>query len=1267
MALEKKKFTGGLNSDHEDRLVANGDYRYALNVRASKSDGANEGAIENTKGNTLVSVDLPTGDNKVIGALDNAINNTVVYFVYNSFNNHSIYEFDVSSNTIVALLQDSLLNFRSDKLIVDPFFINDILFFNDRFNDPRSINVTRARNNDYPTPFQSNFLTVIVNAPGHPAEVMFGDDDSVTVNNVRGKLFQVRYKWVYLDNEESAWSPISKVALPVQEALFRPIGYYPLTINNHINIKYQLGGDYVKRVKIAVREGNDGDFFLADDIDKSLLNLGNSTPFTHEYKFYNDEVYTSVDNDGNSGMRLYDNVPQKADSMSQIDGNKVSFGGVTENYDPVDIDMDVQVNLDKSTVSEPPAFSQPLKDQYYNQIGINQNNFRFPSTSPVGVRFFNGVPYSFLGGQRQDYRTIPGNPGSSPFWATNGVQSILAQYPSLQTSGVGWVNSLLNSSFTVGSTSNPRDRALYFLNQNTDGVIRAGGSVINEIIVEPPESEGVRYVVTIDLRYYNVGNGDASKEKDLTIQYVSVAGDTAFSVVTALKAELVSKGVINEQLVDIRFDHSEALPGGSWFYGFGGGNVDPNNALLRIYGEAYIPADDKSDGSPSWPTATGGDTGVVYYMNSEISTYSSWTLKNEKTLKSGAVHGVGLVYYDEPNRSGLTNVSQEKKFMVPFFSDPSRDLQPNEVPNDTTLTLTIKHNPPSWAKRYQVVYTGNQTVEYIPGVTGYKGFVQFLLTNVAAAVTVGAKQASVSILKTYSDSVPEDIDLQYSFSPGDRIRFITKPILNSLTTIEYLQEYRDVEIISFDSTTQIVEFKDPDITIMDNQLVEIYTPKKNVDEVVYREIGEVYDIVDGFHLGNNQDQTSSDDAIIDLRDIGDVYLRYRTSPMFSVVEDYAYSDYYSSDVWDEGRPNKVDNNINQVKRISTIRYSNNYVPETNINGLSQFNDFAFEEYDQQYGNIERLYSEDKDLLVLQERKVGKVRIGQTTLYGNDGTVISTLKAQDKVLSDIVYYAGEFGIGNNPESFAVYGLRKYFTDVKRGAVLRLSSDGLTQISEIAMHNYFNDTFKDIVDSNGLYKIFGEYDVRFGEYVISIQGDITDGEDVKSNLKETLSFSEIKKRWVTFYSYIPEYLVSNNVGLISFDKGRLYKHNDNSTYNNFYGEQYTMKLRFLSNTDPSVIKVYNSFLTESTHKFAMPKAVNQFGQETSLIEDDFSDDEGVFKSNFLKDANTPNVDLPLIEGDDIRCHSLEISIENSNTEEVKIFAAGINITTSQLTNR
>ena len=63
-----------------------------------------------------------------------------------------------------------------------------------------------------------------------------------------------------------------------------------------------------------------------------------------------------------------------------------------------------------------------------------------------------------------------------------------------------------------------------------------------------------------------------------------------------------------------------------------------------------------------------------------------------------------------------------------------------------------------------------------------------------------------------------------------------------------------------------------------------------------------------------------------------------------------------------------------------------------------------------------------------------------------------LLLRNLVIGQIVAYAGEYGISKDPFSFAVYGYRKYFTDRKKGCVLRLSADGITEISSYGMHDF-----------------------------------------------------------------------------------------------------------------------------------------------------------------------------------------------------------------------
>ena len=73
---------------------------------------------------------------------------------------------------------------------------------------------------------------------------------------------------------------------------------------------------------------------------------------------------------------------------------------------------------------------------------------------------------------------------------------------------------------------------------------------------------------------------------------------------------------------------------------------------------------------------------------------------------------------------------------------------------------------------------------------------------------------------------------------------------------------------------------------------------------------------------------------------------------------------------------------------------------------------------------------------------------------------------------------------------MYGYRKYFTDRKRGCVLRLSADGITEISSYGMHDFFRDE----LGSAG--RIVGAWDAHNKNYIISIQKNQDFDPDVTS---------------------------------------------------------------------------------------------------------------------------------------------------------------------------
>ena len=102
------------------------------------------------------------------------------------------------------------------------------------------------------------------------------------------------------------------------------------------------------------------------------------------------------------------------------------------------------------------------------------------------------------------------------------------------------------------------------------------------------------------------------------------------------------------------------------------------------------------------------------------------------------------------------------------------------------------------------------------------------------------------------------------------------------------------------------------------------------------------------------------------------------------------------------------------------------------------------------------------------------------MYNADGN--PQVVASNAVLGDANPFVGDYGISKNPESFAKQSYRAYFTDKQRGAVLRLSMDGLTPISDAGMHDYFRDNLKLAGELIGTYDEHKEnYNLTLNNYL------------------------------------------------------------------------------------------------------------------------------------------------------------------------------------------
>ena len=156
----------------------------------------------------------------------------------------------------------------------------------------------------------------------------------------------------------------------------------------------------------------------------------------------------------------------------------------------------------------------------------------------------------------------------------------------------------------------------------------------------------------------------------------------------------------------------------------------------------------------------------------------------------------------------------------------------------------------------------------------------------------------------------------------------------------------------------------------------------------------------------------------------------------------------------------VENSNEQSVRVNALIYSGVYNSRTDLNETNVFSvgEQITKAVDPNYGSIQKLHALDSNLAIFQENKVSNALIDKDAIYSAEGT--GSVTSTNLVIGQITPYVGEYGISKNPESFANFGYRRYFTDKYRNAVMRLSRDGLTEISQYGMSTFFREEFAKI---------------------------------------------------------------------------------------------------------------------------------------------------------------------------------------------------------------
>ena len=336
--------------------------------------------------------------------------------------------------------------------------------------------------------------------------------------------------------------------------------------------------------------------------------------------------------------------------------------------------------------------------------------------------------------------------------------------------------------------------------------------------------------------------------------------------------------------------------------------------------------------------------------------------------------------------------------------------------------------------------------------------------------------------------------------------------------------------------------ENPSIPLTDNPAIFEIKSEKNIDLDIY------YEASGAFPIAELEDEKQ---------------LEYSNCIAFgNGVESTRIADDFNKPIYGKGvRASSIlKKPYKEETRSSSMIFSGIVNSRTDINNSNQFvvAENITKDINPIHGSIQKLHARDNDLIALCEDKCFRILADKDALFNANGDV--NLTASNKVLGQIMPFAGEFGISKNPESFVSYGFRAYFTDKSRGAVLRLSADGLTEISEQGMSNYFEDALK------GNNAIRGSYDESAGTYNLKIGSNHA-------------SYDEGNRGWCTTLSYDPDFAISLNNTYYSFKNSVLWKHTESANRANFYaaGSQ-SSSVTVIFNDAPSSIKNFKTIFYE-----------------------------------------------------------------------------------------
>lgn len=403
MANTKRHFIAGkMNKSVDERLLPNGEYVDALNVRLGSTEASEIGSVENSKGNTqLTTLEFNgtalSNNAKCIGVYEDGTRETIYWFVHDpNFSAGAINKLDliVSLNVKEDILtyhvvserdgttSSTTLNFNPTYLITGIDMVEDFLFFTDDYNAPRVIDITR--NYQEPSGGVDQFTEeeiLVIKKPPLTAPTFTLSNTGEEENYIEERFLCFAYRYRYENNQYSATSPFSKPAFAASPFFLDGASFLNegmVNSKNNINLTYNSGGPLVKGIDILFKESNNNVIKVARKFDKETDGLADNTDYN--FVFNSNQIFTILPD--SELLRLFDNVPRFAKAQTVM-GNRLMYGNYVEGYDlkdknnnPLRLDFDASLQADPISIKS----LSPVLSSYDFSVDSSVANVTVPDS-----------------------------------------------------------------------------------------------------------------------------------------------------------------------------------------------------------------------------------------------------------------------------------------------------------------------------------------------------------------------------------------------------------------------------------------------------------------------------------------------------------------------------------------------------------------------------------------------------------------------------------------------------------------------------------------------------------------------------------------------------------------------------------------------------------------------------------------------------------------------------------------------------------------------